>query len=1095
MRRLFLLALATVLAAPLSGQTAGSKSAKVPESPLAKAVAALPLRGIGPGLMSGRIADIAVHPTAPGTWYVAAGSGGVWKTTNAGTTWTPIFEDQPSYSIGTLALDPTNPDVVWVGTGENVSGRHVGWGDGVYRSRDAGRTWQRMGLPRSEHIGRILVDPRDGNRVLVAAEGPLWAAGGERGVYRSTDGGATWTPALQIDENTGVTDLEFDPANPDVVYAAAYQRRRHVWGFLGGGPGSGLWKSTDNGKTWRRLKTGLPSGDLGKIGLAVTPADPSLVYATIEAGEEERGFYRSRDRGESWEKRNSYISGGTGPHYYQEIEASPRDAGRVYQMDVFLHVTRDGGATMETLETGHDKHSDNHALWIDPANGNHLLVGTDAGLYESFDEGKTFRHFPNLPVAQVYKVALNNREPFYDVLAGVQDQGTLHGPSRTLNRDGIRNQDWYVPLGADGYGVAFDPRDPDLLYLMFQEGMLFRKDRRNDEGLMIRPQPAAGDPPERWNWDAPLLVSPHRPDRIYYGSQRIWQSDDRGESWTPISGDLTDGRSRYEQKFFGRVWSVDALYDHNAMSKYATTTAISESPLREGTLAVGTDDGLVQVTTDGGRSWRRAAAIPGLPALSFVNHVEMSQHDPATLYVAADNHKTGDFTPYVFESTDLGRTWRSMAGDLPPGAIVWSLQQDHVQPNLFFLGTERGLYASLDRGTHWLKLGGLPTIPFRDVKLHRRDNDLVGASFGRGIYVLDDYTPLRDLSAGAASVAQEGMLFPVRDAWWFVPWQPGQAPGRPELGSDDFTAPNPPHGALFTYFLREAPTTAHEKRKATEKALRDKGADVPFPGFDRLRAEALETAPKVLLIVSDAAGRKVRWIEGPAKEGLHRVSWDLRGPVPDPVDLDPPAFRAPWDPPPVGPLVAPGRYTAQLVVVSASGARPLGEAQPFEVKPVPNLPPGNDPAAVAAFQGETAEAARRASSAAAELDRIKSQLRQMRATLGETPQADLSLYTRLDAVGQAVADLELRLHGDPARQKLFEPEVLSIGDRIGAIRDGHWQTRQMPTATQKRNLEIATAGLDALERDLKALIAGDLAKLEEAFAAAGAPWTSGRRVP
>jgi hypothetical protein len=1090
MHRLFLaVTIATVLAAPLAAQAAASKLAKPSESPLAKAAAALPLRSVGPSLMSGRLADIAVHPTVPGLWYVAAGSGGVWKTTNSGTTWTPIFDDQPSYSIGEITLDPTNPDVVWVGTGENVSGRHVGWGDGVYRSRDAGRTWQRMGLPRSEHIGRILVDPRDGNRVLVAAEGPLWAPGGERGVYRSTDGGATWTPVLQIDENTGVTDLEFDPANPEVVYAASYQRRRHVWGFLGGGPGSGIWKSGDNGKTWRQLKTGLPSGDMGKIGLAVTPADPSLVYATIEANEEERGFYRSRDRGESWEKRNGTISGGTGPHYYQEIEASPLDAARVYQMDVFLRVTRNGGATMEILETGHDKHSDNHALWIDPANGNHLLVGTDGGLYESFDEGRTYRHFPNLPVTQIYKVALNNREPFYDILIGTQDLGTLHGPSRTLNRDGIRNQDWYVPLGADGYGVAFDPRDPDLLYLMFQQGMLFRKDRRNDEELMIRPQPAEGDAPERWNWDSPLLVSPHRPDRVYYGSQRVWQSDDRGSTWTPISGDLTQGRSRYGQKFFGRVWSVDALHDNNAMSKYATTTAISESPLREGTLAVGTDDGLVQVTTDGGRSWSRAAAIPGLPALSFVNDVEMSQHDAATLYVAADNHKNGDFKPYVFESTDLGRTWRSMAGDLPPGEIVWALQQDHVQPDLFFLGTERGLYVSPDRGTHWHKLGGAPTIPFRDLKLHRRDNDLVGASFGRGVYVLDDYTPLRGL---AAALAEEGVLLPVRDAWWFVPYQPGQAPGRPELGTDDFTAPNPPHGALFTYFLREAPTTAREARKAGEKALREKGADVSFPGFDRLRAEALETDPKVLLIVSDAAGRKVRWIEGPAREGLHRVSWDLRGPAPDPVVLDPPAFRSPWDALPVGPLVAPGRYSAELVLVSASGARSLGAAQSFEVKPVPNLPPGTDPAVVAAFQGETAEAGRRLSSASAELGRIKDQLRQMRATLGETPKADLALYTRLDAVGQTVAELERRLYGDPARQTLSEPDAPSIGDRVGAIRDGHWRTRQMPTATQRRDLEIATAGLDALERDLKALIAGDLAKLEEAFAAAGAPWIPGR---
>lgn len=899
---------------------------------------------------------------------------------------------------------------------------------------------------------------------------------------------------LQIDEDTGVTDLEFDPSNPDVVYAASYQRRRHVWGFLGGGSGSGIWKSSDNGKTWRRLKTGLPGGDMGKIGLAVTPADPSLVYATIEAGAEERGFYRSRDRGESWEKRNRYISGGTGPHYYQEIEASPLDAGRVYQMDVFLHVTRDGGATMEALETGHDKHIDNHALWIDPANGNHLLVGTDGGLYESFDEGRTFRHFPNLPVSQFYKVALNDREPFYDILAGAQDLGTLHGPSRTLNQDGIRNQDWYVPLGADGYGVAFDPNDPDLLYLMWQEGMLFRRDRRNDEALMIRPQPAEGDAPERWNWDSPLLVSPHRPERIYYGSQRVWRSDDRGGSWTPISGDLTDGRNRYEQKLFGRVWSVDALHDTGAMSKYATTTAISESPLREGTLVVGTDDGLVQVTTDGGQSWRRAAPIPGLPALSFVNDVEMSLHDASTLYVVADNHKSGDFKPYIFESTDLGRTWRSMAGDLPAGEIVWALQQDHVRPDLFFVGTERGLYFSPDRGAHWHKLGGLPTIPFRDVKLHRRDNDLVGASFGRGIYVLDDYTPLRALSAGAEALAQEGVLFPVRDAWWFVPYQPGQAPGRPELGTDDFTTPNPPHGALFTYFLSEAPASAREARMAGEKALREKGSDVPFPGFDRLRAEALETAPKVLLIVSDAAGRKVRWIEGPAREGLHRVSWDLRGAVPDTVDLDPPAFRSPWDPAPVGPLVAPGRYSAELVVVSASGVRSLGAAQSFEVKPVPNLPPGTDPAAVAAFQGETAEAARRLSAATAELDRIKDQLRRMRVTLGETPRADLALYGRLDAVGKVVADLERRLDGDPAREKLSEPDILSIGGRIGDIRDGHWYTRQMPTATQRRSLEIATAGLDALERDLKALIAGDLAKLEEAFAAAGAPWIPGRRV-
>jgi len=1086
MRTRLLLALAASATIPalLAAQTADNTA-------IAKAVASLGLRTLGPGLMSGRIADIEVHPTDRSTWYVAAGSGGVWKTGNAGVTWTPLFDDQPSYSTGEITLDPTNPEVVWVGTGENVSGRHVGWGDGVYRSRDGGKTWQRMGLAGSQHIGRILVHPKDGNVVLVAAEGPLWSAGGERGVYRTEDGGVTWKAVLQIDENTGVTDLEFDPANPQVVYAAAYQRRRHVAGFLSGGPRSGLWKSSDNGKTWRALTTGLPKGDMGKIGLAVTPADPSLVYATIEASDEERGFYRSRDRGESWEKRNAYISGGTGPHYYQEIEASPVNPELVYQMDVFLHVTRNGGATFEILETGHDKHSDNHALVIDPGNARHLIGGTDSGVYESFDEARTWRHFPNLPVSQFYKVALNNREPFYDILGGAQDLGTLHGPSRTLNRDGIRNQDWYVPLGADGYGVAFDPRDPDILYLMSQEGNLYRKDRRSDEGLGIRPQPGPGEPAERWNWDSPLLVSPGNPDRIYFGSQRLWRSDDRGNAWTAISGDLTLGGNRYEQKFLGRTWSVDSLFDHAAMSKYATLTAISESPLQAEVLVLGTDDGLVQVSETGGQNWTRATALPGLPALSFINDVEASLHDARTIYVVADNHKNGDFSPYVYESADLGRTWRSISGDLPKGTLVWAIQQDHVRPDLLFLGTEFGIYLSLNRGVNWFKLsGGVPTISFRDIKVHRRDSDLVGASFGRGFYVLDDYSPLREIATGAQLA--EGALFPVRDAWWFVASQPGQAPGRPEKGSDDFTTDNPPSGALLTYYLKEAPTTAREARQASEKALREKGADTPFPGFDRLREQALESGPKVLLVVSDAAGRKVRWIEGPAKAGLHRVNWDLRGPSPDPVDLSPPGFKAPWDAPQTGPLQAPGRYSAELVVVSATGVRRLGSPQSFGVKPVPTAPSGTDFMAVAAFQQQTAELRRQVSAAGAKVGFVREQLRHMRAAALQAPRANPDLFTRFDSVTKGLAGLELRLSGDPSRQALNESDAPSISSRVGQVMDGHWQTRQTPTATQRRDIEITSGALETLTRDLKALVEGDLARLKEDIEAAGAPWTPGR---
>ncbi len=1062
------------------------------QADLAKAAAALPMRSIGPAQMGGRIADVEVDPRDRSTWYVGVGSGGIFKTTNAGATWTAIFEDQPSYSIGEITLDPTNPDIVWVGTGENVSGRHVGWGDGVYRSRDAGRTWQKMGLGASQHIGRILVHPTDGNTVLVAAEGPLWSAGGERGVFRTTDGGATWTNTLQIDENTGVTDLEFDPSDPNVVYAAAYQRRRHVWGFLAGGPSSGLYKSTDAGRTWRKLATGLPKGDLGKIGLAVTPADPHLVYATIEAAGDERGFYRSRDKGESWEKRNSYISGGTGPHYYQEIEASPVDPNVVYQMDVFLNVTRDGGRTFGLAETAYNKHSDNHALWIDPTNPRHLLVGTDAGLYESFDDAANWRLFPNLPISQFYKVATNERSPFYDVLAGAQDLGTFHGPSRTMHDDGVRNQDWYVPLGADGYGVAFDPRDPDLMYLMWQQGSLVRKHRRDEEGVFIQPQEAPGEPAERWNWDSPLLVSPHNADRIYYGSQRLWQSDDRGQSWRAISPDLTLGLNRYEQRYFGRVWSVDALHDNRAMSKYATTTAITESPVTAGVMAVGTDDGIVQVTSDGGRTWSRAAALPGLPPLSFVNDIEASVNEARTIFVAADAHKIGDFSPYLYVSRDLGRTWRSIAGDLPKGTIVWSIQQDHVRPDLLFAGTEFGAYWSPNGGVNWHKLAGTPTIPFRDLKIQRRDGDLVGATFGRGIYVLDDYAPLRAIAAGA--LAADGALFPVRDAWWYVPAQLSQAPQRPEAGSDDFSSDNPPFGAVITFHLKDVPTTAAERRKAEEKALRERNADVPFPGFERLAAESIESGPRVLIAITDASGRTVRTLVAPAKAGTHRVSWDLRGPSPSAVDLSPPGFVAPWSSGPTGPLVAPGRYTASLVIVSASGVRTVGAPQSFEVKPVPNTAPGVDLRAVVAFQEASAEQVRRLNAVNGEISRVRNELRHMREAVLRTPRATPALLLRVDSVGLALTAISTRLNGTGARGRLSESDVPSVADHIYGSTSA-WTTRQPPTAVQERGLALGTAGLTEVSAALRALVSGEFSALHAALAAAGAPYVPGGRVP
>ncbi len=1057
---------------------------------IVEAVQGLRLRSIGPALMGGRIADIAVSPHHASTWYVAAGSGNLWKTTNSGITWTPVFDHQSSYSIGTVTVDPNRPETVWVGTGENVSGRHVGWGDGVYKSTNGGKTWTNTGLDRSEHIGKILVDPRNSDVVFVAAEGPLWSSGGDRGVYKTTDGGKTWEQVLAIDEHTGVTDLEFAPGNPDVVYAAAYQRRRHTWSLLAGGPESGIYKSTDNGANWERQQTGLPKGDMGKIGLAVTPANPNLVYATIEASGPEKGFYRSADQGESWEKRSSYTSGGTGPHYYQEIEASPDDADLVYQMDVFVHVTRDGGKTFDYLETGNDKHSDSHAMWIDPTNGDHLLVGTDAGLYESFDEGIRWRHFPNMPVSQFYKLGLDNAEPFYNIIGGAQDLGTLIGPSRTTNVEGVRNQDWYVPLGADGYDSAFDPEDPNTAYMEIQQGLLHRYDRRNHEVLNIQPQPAPNDAPERWNWDSPILISPHDHQRLYFGSQRLWRSDDRGNSWTAISDDLTTNTNRYELEMIDRVWSVDALYDNGAMSKYATLTSIAESPIEEGVLYTGSDDGVIHISEDGGATWRQSSALPKVPERSFINDLEASGHDANTVFAVADAHKLGDYNPYLFMSTNRGRSWTSITGDLPEGTIVWVIKQDPVQENLLVIGTEYGLYFSYNTGDNWIKLGaGVPTIPFRDVELHERDGDIVGATFGRGFYILDDYMPLRSISEAVA--AEETTLFPVRDAWWYVPNEPMQAKGMPTLGSDSYVGDNPPFGALITYYLPEWPQTDRQERQEKEKALREEGKSIPFPGWETMREESTEGSPRIMLLVEDAAGESVRWIEGPGGKGLHRVSWDLRYPAPNPINLSTPSFQPPWAGDPKGPLAPPGDYTVQVYLEHDGEMTAQGTPQTFTVKPIPATASDVDFAAVAEFQMETSELMRRVSSAGQQMGEASERLRYLKAALPQTPKAKPEHFAKWQELQKELADLRMRLWSDPARSGMNESTSPGIQSRVGQVAGGHWSVRQAPTETFRTNLEIASRDFTSFRQDLDQYLQA-LSAYEDELEAAGAPFARGR---
>jgi photosystem II stability/assembly factor-like uncharacterized protein len=729
----------------------------------------LKLRSIGPAFMSGRIADIAIHPEDENTWYVAVGSGGVWKTVNAGVTWTPIFDDQSSYSIGCVTVDPNNPHTVWVGTGENVGGRHVGYGDGIYKSMDGGKHWKNMGFEASEHISKIMVHPENSDVVWVASQGPLWKKGGERGLYKTTDGGKTWKKTLGDEVWTGVTDILIDPRNPDVLYAATWDRHRNVAAYLGGGPGTGIHKSTDGGETWMELTEGLPEDYMAKIGLAISQQNPDIVYAAIELDRRTGGVYRSADGGMTWEKQSDAVAGATGPHYYQELYASPHHFDRLYLVDNHMQYSTDGGKTFKRLNNAH-KHGDNHAIAFKKSDPDYLLVGTDGGVYESFDLGDHWRFMENLPVTQFYKVAVDDAEPFYNIYGGTQDNSTQGGPSRTDNVHGIQNSDWRVILNWDGHQPATEPGNPNIMYGERQEGNISRIDLATGEVVDIQPQPGPDEGPERFNWDAPILVSPHQPSRIYFASQRVWRSDNRGDKWEAISGDLTRNQNRIELPIMDRKPSWDNAWDFLAMSNYNTITSLAESPLQEGLIYAGTDDGLIQVTENGGESWRKieVGSLPGVPSTAFVNDIKADLHDVNTVYVALDNHKFGDFAPYLLKSTDRGKSWTSIKGNIPDRTLVWRVVQDHVKPGLMFAATEFGIYFTVDGGTKWTKLeGGAPTISFRDLAIQKRENDLIGASFGRGFYVYDDYSALREVSE--SQLQEEATLFPVRKAWWYNP--------------------------------------------------------------------------------------------------------------------------------------------------------------------------------------------------------------------------------------------------------------------------------------------------------------------------------------
>jgi photosystem II stability/assembly factor-like uncharacterized protein len=1060
----------------------------------------LEMRGIGPAFMSGRIADIVLHPENHSVWYVAVGSGGVWKTENAGTTWTPIFDDEDSYSIGAITLDPNNPSIVWVGTGENVSGRHVAYGSGVYRSRDGGQNWENMGLEDSQHIGMIRIDPRDSNTVFVAAQGPLWSGGGDRGLYKSTDGGENWRKVLGDglgntdldDQYTGVSEVHMDPRNPDVMYAASWQRLRDVAVVMDGGPGTGIHKSVDGGETWRQLSEGLPDGMMGKTGLAVSPQNPDVVYTTIELDNRTGGFWRSADGGESWEKMNDYLSGGTGPHYYQELFASPHQFDRVYQMDVQMHMTENGGKDFTSL-SHETKHSDHHAMAFRPDDPNYLVVGTDGGIYESFDLGKTWRFVSNLPITQFYKVAVDYDEPFYNVYGGTQDNNSQGGPSRTWDVSGIRNADWFVTMFGDGHQSAVDPNNPDIVYAQWQQGNLTRYDRRTGESTYIRPQAGEGEPPERYNWDSPILISPHDSKILYFGTQRVWRSDDYGDSWTAISGDLTRDEDRVRRPIMGRTWSYDAPRDLLAMSMFNTITSLSESPLVPGLVYAGTDDGLIQITEDGGQSWTAVDELPGVPDRFFVNDIKADLHDPDTVYVVVDDHKHGDFAPYILKSENRGRSWRSISSNLPERHILWRVVQDHEKPGLLFLGSEFGVFFTVTGGGTWTKLkGGSPNIGFRDLVIQTRENDLVGATFGRSFYILDDYSPLRDVTD---SMLKSGnVLFPVRDALWYTPKRSlgcGEPMCQASQGDSYFMAPNPDFGATFTYYLAEGYKSSKDTRREAEKELEAENEDVTAADWDTVLSEDREDAPAIVFTVTNSNGSIVRTVEAPAEAGFHRVAWDLRYPP-----------LQPWSPEEEhnffgggGVLVVPGSFVVNMQVRQDGVLSDLGDPRSFEVvsvRPEPTLP-GSTQEQRVIFESQVDELSRAATGTSASVKAIIAELDAVKETL-ERSLTDGSLYELANSIQQNLKIQDDRLGGNEKRSMYKDQDEMSVAARLWHAKFVLSAGAYGPTSEQRESLRIGRALYDEIVAELTTLVDEEYAGLKEAMDIARVPWTPGRGI-
>ena len=860
----------------------------------------LEFREIGPATMGGRIDDFAVVESNPNIVYVGTASGGVWKTTNNGTTWGPVFDKEGVSTIGDLAIAPSDPSIVWAGTGEPNNRQSSSWGDGAYKSVDGGKTWKKMGLEATRHIGRIVIHPKNPDVVYVAALGHLWGPNAERGVYKTTDGGKTWTQVLKINDDTGVSDIAMDPESPDILYAAAYERRRTPFGFNGGGPDSAIYKTIDGGATWKKLTKGLPyengGGDTGRIGLDIYRKDPNIVYAIVQHAN--GGTYRSEDKGETWKKM-----GDTNPRpsYYSQIRIDPNNDLRIWELGAQMFYSEDGGKTFSTQRV-RSIHGDFHALWIDPADSNHMIAGSDGGIHWSYDAGKTWDFINTIAIGQFYEVSLDNEKP-YHLCGGLQDNASWCGPSMSLNRDGIKNEDWMLMPGGDGFYAAIDNVEPWIIYTESQDGDLRRLDTRTSQMRLIKPEAKAGEPHYRFQWNSPVAISAHDHMVIYYGGNYLFKSTDRGDNWTRLGGDLTSGADRNKLPIFGKTPDKNTLSRHDGVQDYPTITTLSESPLTANVLWVGTDDGNVQVTRDGGKTWKNVTTkVPGVPKGTYVSRIVASKTGEGAAFVTFDGHRSDDYNVYIFATSDYGETWKAIRTGIPDSAGSVHVVREHPRnTNLLFAGTEFGLWVSWDRGANWTALkNNFPTVPVDDIQIQARDNDLVLATHGRSIWIFDDLTPIEKMDANVA--ASSLTFFPPRTAltWhlrrrqWFS-------------GEKVFIAKNPTYGALLNYYLKEAVAPEAPKKDKDDKEKKDAADDKPKVD------DAAKKEGKVKITVTDAAGKVVREFDGPAAAGVNRTNWDLRANAPaEPTPQQQEAIAAGFGFGPRGPLVDPGKYTIKI---------------------------------------------------------------------------------------------------------------------------------------------------------------------------------------